>query len=451
MPAHLTLDRVLLEKYACIGPCQAPYFPLTLLREDFSARDYRLAAQASNEDPIPSPLSISLHLPACNELDGPDACHAANAVQHTTRINEYLGYLEREIALQAALFDKDRQIEHVHVSGDLSTCIKYLQWKRLFDVLGHHFCLFQDDQPSSTIEVDSSNATHGYIAMLGELGFTHLNLTLRPQTSFSGQEDDAWFSEEALAPLVDAARQAQLHEVGMTLACGHPRQALANFEAGLSRLIALRPDRLSLCCDHSFETADDAATHPMEHLQQAILHLSAADYTHLGLGHFALPEGDLALAWHQGTLHYDVQGYLPHDNRDLIGLGVGAFSQVDDSYSQNVLGLSRYTKHLDQNRLPVWRGHALNFDDLMRREIIHRLLCRRWLDITTLEERYQIVFRHYFAPELTALASFVEDGLVMIKPNEIRLTPLGYLLLGQVAALFAPSRRKARHRLLRIV
>nr|WP_298411317.1 hypothetical protein [uncultured Halomonas sp.] len=450
MVAHLALDRALLEKYACTESCQTPYSPLTHLREDFSEKAYRQAAQASNEDPIPRPLSVSLHLPACHELDALNACSGANAARHTARINEYLGYLEHEIALQATLFDKDRQIEHVHVNGDLSTCMKHTQWERVFDRLTHHFSLAQSDQPTSTIDVRSDSASSGYIALLGELGFTHLNLIAQSPTSSSGQ-DSGGFSVESLAPLIDAARQAQLHKVGITLAYGHPQQMPARFESDLAKLAALRPDRLSLCYQRFLDAENGTATLPLERLQQAILHFKKAGYLHLGLGHFVLAEDDLAVNWHKNTLRYDLHGYSSHGVCDLIGLGAGAFSRLDDSYSQNALGLSHYFRHLDQGQLPVWRGYQLNFDDLLRRDIVHQLLCRQEIDATAIEERYHIVFRNYFASELVALASFVEDGLVTLTTNAIKLLPPGQVLLEPVAALFAPFRNKTRQRLFRIV
>ncbi|MGC3872272.1 hypothetical protein ACPF7Z_03245 [Halomonas sp. GXIMD04776] len=437
MVAHSTLDRVLLKKYASIAPCHAPYFPLTLLREGFSPRDHRLAAQASNEDPIPKPLSVSLYLSDCHELDGPDACHKTS-VHHKARIHEYLGYLEREIGLQAALFDSDRLVEHIHVSGGLSTCMKYAQWERLFGVLAQRFRLAQDDQPTCTIDVDANDTSEGHIALLGELGFTHLNLKVQP-------------SEEALALLVDAARDAYFHAISMTMILAPPGQTLAGFDANLATLIALRPDQLNLCHPRPAGTRTNAAALTPARLQHAILSLAAAGYVHLGLGHFALTDDALAQAWRQGTLSYNLHGYSSHAACDLIGLGPGALSHINDSYSQNAQQIPRYYRHLDQRQPPIWRGHDLRFDDLLRLDIIHCLLCWQWLDVTAIEERYRIVFRNYFAPELTALAPFVEDGLVTIQPDALRLLPPGHLLLGRVAGLFDPPRGTSRRRLSRIV
>ncbi|WP_227369391.1 hypothetical protein [Halomonas sp. M20] len=450
MVAHVVLDRALLEKYACTESCQGPYSPLMHLRKDFSEKAYRQAAQASNEDPIPRPLSVSLCLPASHDLDELNTCPGVDTARHTACINEYIGHFEREIALQAALFDKDRQIEHVHVNGDLSACMKYTQWERLFGVLTHHFSLAQGDQPTSTIDIRPDSASSGYIALLGELGFTHLNLIARTQTSFPGQGSGR-FCVESLVPLIDAARQAQLQGVGITLTYGYPQQTLASFESDLAKLVALRPDQVSLYYHRFFDAENATTTLPLAHLQQAILHFKEAGYQHLGLGHFALAEDDLTVNWHRHTLRYDLGGYSPRRSCDLIGLGAGAFSRLDDSYSQNTLGLSHYFNHLDQGRLPVWRGYKLNFDDLLRREIVHQLLDRHRVEVKAIEERYHIVFRKYFASELVALTPFVEDGLVTLTTNAITLQPAGQVLLEPVSALFAPFRNKARQRLFRIV
>lgn len=77
---------------------------------------------------------------------------------------------------------------------------------------------------------------------------------------------------------------------------------------------------------------------------------------------------------------------------DLIGLGVSAIGAVGDSYSQNRKDLSSYYAALDQGRLPVDRGIALSVDDVLRREVIQRLMCKGTLSMREIERRYALDF-----------------------------------------------------------
>ena len=111
-----TFDRALLEKYDQPGPRYASYPTAPHFHEGFSANEYRQAAQASNEDPIPKALSVYVHVPFCERLCYYCACHKI-VTHRRERAAEYLALLKREIALQAALFDGERSLTQLHLGG----------------------------------------------------------------------------------------------------------------------------------------------------------------------------------------------------------------------------------------------------------------------------------------------------------------------------------------------
>jgi oxygen-independent coproporphyrinogen III oxidase len=154
------------------------------------------------------------------------------------------------------------------------------------------------------------------------------------------------------------------------------------------------------------------------------------------MDHFALPEDDLARALRDGSLHRNFQGYSTHGDCDLIGLGVSSISAVGDCYSQNRKQLSGYYQALDEGRLPVERGIALSMDDIVRRDVIQRLMCKGELAIGDIEARYALDFETYFANELTALHPLTADGLVTRHDAGITVTERGRALLRNVAMVF---------------
>lgn len=90
------------------------------------------------------------------------------------------------------------------------------------------------------------------------------------------------------------------------------------------------------------------------------------------------------------------------------------------------------------------RGVTLDADDLLRRDVIQKLMCNFDLDFGEVERAHGIRFAETFAPELAALAPLAADGLVEIDANAIRVTARGRLLVRTVAMTFDRYLRERR-------
>ena len=95
---------------------------------------------------------------------------------------------------------------------------------------------------------------------------------------------------------------------------------------------------------------------------------------------------------------------------------------------------------------PGPRGVELNDDDLIRRDVIQKLMCNFELDFATLGAQYSIPFAEYFAPDLAPLAPFATDGLVMLTECDLKLTLRGRLLVRTVAMHFDRCLREAQQK-----
>ena len=111
-------------------------------------------------------------------------------------------------------------------------------------------------------------------------------------------------------------------------------------------------------------------------LALAVEKLSAAGYRYIGMDHFALPDDDLARAQEAGSLQRNFMGYTTHADCDLVGFGMSAISHIGDSFSQNARDLPGWQRAIDCEHLPVWRGRHLDFDDVLRGEVIQQLMCQ---------------------------------------------------------------------------
>lgn len=446
MDQTLRFDRALIEKYDRPGPRYTSYPTAPQFHEGFGALEYAEAARSSNEDPVPKPLSVYVHIPFCRSLCYYCACNKI-VTQRTEKAGHYLGYLQREIGLQAALFDNDRQLTQLHLGGGTPTYFTDEQLAVLMRELQQNFPLDQTDGREFSLEVDPRTASSERIQALAELGFNRLSFGVQDFNPAVQAAVNRIQSVEQTEELIVAARRAGFRSVSVDLIYGLPKQTVASFDATLAKVIAMRPDRIAtynyahlpqLFRAQRLIRPEDMPPpeRKLELLELTIDRLTAAGYVYIGMDHFALPEDELTLAQRNGTLQRNFQGYSTHAECDLIGLGITAIGNVGGSYSQNVRELFQYYAKLDANEIPVFRGYTLSTDDQLRRQVISSLMCHGRISFKEIESDYPISFSNYFAPELAALQSFAADGLVRLDRNAIEVLPVGRLLLRNIAMVF---------------
>ena len=100
-------SKELINKYGLAGPRYTSYPTALQFHEGFDAEAYKRFVQNSNDDLIPRPLSIHVHLPFCRELCYYCACNK-KVTRNEQRAATYLEYLDKEIELQGKLFDAYR-------------------------------------------------------------------------------------------------------------------------------------------------------------------------------------------------------------------------------------------------------------------------------------------------------------------------------------------------------
>lgn len=451
MNTDLVFDAALIRKYDKAGPRYTSYPTAVQFHTGFDAVAYQQLAQDSNA--TAKPLSLYIHIPFCDTVCFYCACNKiiTKNRRHTT---PYLEHLYQEIALQGALFDKDRPVTQLHWGGGTPTFISSTEMRELMRITGEHFQLLKDDSGEYSIEVDPRETDAHTIALLRELGFNRLSLGVQDFDPAVQKAVNRLQSRQITAATISAARQEGFKSISVDLIYGLPLQTTASFSQTVAQIIAESPDRLSVFnyahLPQLFKTQRqidaDALPSPaikLEILKNTIEQLSAAGYIYIGMDHFAKPGDELAVAQQQGTLYRNFQGYSTHANCDLIGLGATSIGMVGDSYSQNLKSLEDYYACLDKRQLPVFRGVQLDADDRLRRTVITDLICHFRLEFAAIERQHPINFLEYFAPELAELADLQADGLLVISAVGIEVLPPGRLLIRNICMSFDRYLQKA--------
>jgi oxygen-independent coproporphyrinogen-3 oxidase len=446
MNTRLDFDLDLLRRYDRPGPRYTSYPSAPQFSTRFTDADFRRQVARSNQEPIPRDLSLYVHVPFCFSPCFYCGCNRI-ITRDVSRGAPYAERLVREAEMVAPLFDRDRDVVQLHFGGGTPNFLNAPALGGLVDSLGRFFHFSNARTRDFSIELDPRSVRDGDIAAYAAMGFN--------RASFGVQDFDRAVQlainreqtiEETLRA-IDACRTSGFRSVNVDLIYGLPRQTLAGFLHTLNTIVMARPDRVAVYgyahMPRTFKAQrqiDESelpdAAERLALLQLAIERLNAAGYSYIGLDHFALPGDDLSVALAAGSLQRNFMGYTTHAESDLIGLGASSISHIGDSYSQNYRDLPPWESAVDQGRLPIARGLALDDDDVMRAQVIQQLMCRGVIDRAQIETRFAIDFDLYFAESLARLLPLAADGLVTFDGSRIVATSRGRLMLRIIAMCF---------------
>jgi oxygen-independent coproporphyrinogen-3 oxidase len=408
MDIATTFPTELISKYGFAGPRYTSYPTALQFHEGFDAEAYRRHVQSSNDDLIPRPLSLYVHLPFCKQLCYYCACNK-KVTQSKHRADTYLQHLEQEIRMQGELFDGDRQVIQLHFGGGTPTYHDDAQLEAIMRQLSAAFPLSQAESREFSIEIDPRTVNTDRIAFLADIGFNRVSMGVQDfdpavQKAVNREQD----KDDTLA-LVGAARGAGFNSVSIDLIYGLPLQTPDSFEGTIDTILSVRPDRLSVynyahlpelfSAQRMIKT--ETVPPPEVRLQlmgSTVRKLTEAGYVYIGMDHFALPDDELSLALKNGTLQRNFQGYSTCRVTDLVGIGVSSISKVGNSFAQNHKDIRDWQATLESGKLPIWRGLSLNAEDRIRRAVIAAIMCQGRVRFEEIEEQYRIDFSDHFAP-----------------------------------------------------
>jgi len=446
MDNKIVFNKDLIRRYDTFGPRYTSYPTAVQFTTDYDDEDYRRWVKYSNENPIPSPLSLYLHIPFCDTICYYCGCSKV-ITKDKTKAAPYIKLLKQEIKLQGALFAKDRKVTQIHWGGGTPTFLSDEEIKEIIDCIRENFNVVDDSEVEFGIEVDPRTVDQQRLKSLSEMGFNRISFGVQDFDPAVQEAVNRVQSTDEIKQHIDDARNFGFKSINIDLMYGLPKQTVASFTETLDTTIKLNPDRLAVYnyahLPEMFkpqrrinEDELPSAEEKLNILQLCIDKLQDAGYVYIGMDHFAKKTDDLVTAQREGSLQRNFQGYSTHADCDMIAMGITAISQVGDNYGQNVRTIEEYESYLKQNRIPVFRGIELEADDVLRREVINQLMCNNSLDIEQLERRWRIDFKSYFKSSLEGLQQMADDGLLKISNTKLTITATGRLLARSICMQF---------------
>ena len=439
-----SIDLDLIKKYDKPGPRYTSYPTAPHFSEAFSHKDFLNEIVRTNRESVLPDLSLYFHLPFCDTLCYFCGCNMI-VTHDRDRIRRYLNYLKKEIDQISSLISSERKAVQLHWGGGTPTHLNPEEIADLIAYIHQRFELKPDAEISC--EIDPRELTRNHLIALKTGGFNRISMGVQDFDEKVQKAVNRIQPEEVTRRVVAWSHELEFESLNIDLIYGLPFQTANDFEKTVDTIIDIAPDRIALfnfahvpwMKKHMKLIRPEDLPTPEEKLyilKMSIEKLTAAGYVFIGMDHFAKPKDELATALKEKKLYRNFQGYSTHSDSDMYAMGITSISQFGRIYAQNAKNEKDYFKALDNGLLPTIKGCALDADDLLRREVITRLMCDFELNFNDIEKEFNIDFESYFKWGLGNLKEMIEDQLIWIEDGILRVTEMGRMLIRNIAINF---------------
>ncbi|RAJ16405.1 oxygen-independent coproporphyrinogen III oxidase [Olleya aquimaris] len=432
----------LVNKYNVAGPRYTSYPTVPYWNEAlFSIKQWKQTLiQAFNESNTSEGISLYIHLPFCESLCTFCGCNKRITKRHEVE-TPYIKAVLKEWSLYCKLFDQKPMIKELHLGGGTPTFFSPENLTLLIHGIKQKATLADDYEFS--FEGHPNNTTKTHLQTLFDLGFKRVSFGVQDYNPIVQKAIHRLQPFENVKRVTEQARSIGYTSIGHDIIFGLPFQTEAHVEETIKKTKQLLPDRIAFYSyahvpwikgngQRGFKDSDlPAPSIKQNQYQLGKTLLAEAGYHDIGMDHFALKTDALYTASKSETMHRNFMGYTASKTKAMIGLGVSSISDSWYAFAQNVKTLEDYYQLLDNNTIPVFRGHILSKEDLIIRQHILNLMCHfktSWMaNGLYFEDVPEVILK---------LQEMQNDGLLKIELNQIFITEKGKPFVRNICMAF---------------
>jgi oxygen-independent coproporphyrinogen-3 oxidase len=417
------------------------YPPFSQWKKDLVCR----VEEAMNRPPADVPLGLYLHIPFCRKRC--KFCYFKVFTDNkASDIEQYVQALSKEIELVSKLdVMGQRPFRFVYFGGGTPSFLSPRQLNALVDRLRAN--INWDLAEEVTFECEPGTLREAKLQTLKDMGVTRLSLGVENFTDSILEAN----GRAHLAPEVFRAwewiQKIGFPNVNIDLIAGMVGETWDNWRDNIRQALALSPDSVTIYqMELPFNTvySQDILGNKIETpVADWPLKRAWVDYAF---------DEFLAAGYHVSSAYTVVKdpekvNFSYRDNlwqgSDLLATGIASFGHVSGVHYQNKAEWAQYINDLTTEvRLPI--GRAMVPTDLQRliREMILQLK-KGYLDLGYFERKFGENVREKWSEQW---AKHVDDGMVILDTNEIRLTRKGLLQVDSLLpAFFEPEFQGVRY------
>lgn len=472
----------LIDKYNIPGPRYTSYPTVPFWDEaGFTPEKWENSVIKSfNESNEAEGISIYIHLPFCESLCTFCACHKRITKQHSVEVpylesvlkewNLYINLFKvqspkfkfgndepttgsqvfdsaqtdmldsKDVTLSGVEAFRKPKIKELHLGGGTPTFFSPENLKTLLEGIFAKAEIAEN--PEFSFEGHPNNTTREHLQVLYDLGFRRCSFGVQDYDEKVQKAINRVQPFENVANVTRWAREIGYTSISHDLVFGLPHQTWEKMEHTIRKTLELKPDRLAFYSyahvpwikgvgQRGFDENDLPSGEEKRKLyENGKQLLEELGYREVGMDHFALEHDDLYQSMLNGKIHRNFMGYSSSKTQLMVGLGMSAISDSWYAFAQNEKSVEDYQKRVDEGKIPVFRGHILDEEDLKIRRHILNLMCQ-------LETSWDLQTSF---PELEnsieKLKEMEADGLVEISDTSIKITEKGRAFTRNVAMTF---------------
>lgn len=421
------MNTQLIRKYNIPGPRYTSYPTVPFWdQEGISIEDWqRTFKQSFDESNSSEGISLYIHLPFCESLCTFCGCHKRITKQHSVE-SPYIEMVLKEWDLYSEAFGERPIIKEIHLGGGTPTFFSPANLNLLIN--GIFDKADKAEEYEFSFEGHPNNTTREHLQSLYDLGFRRCSFGVQDYDPVVQKAINRIQSYESVQKVTDIAREIGYTSISHDLVFGLPKQTMEGVVDMINKTKSLKPDRLAY---YSYahvpwikgvgQRGYDENDLPKDEEKRALYEAGKKlflemGYEEIGMDHFALKTDSMAISMDKKELHRNFMGYTASKTQLMVGLGMSSISDSWYSFAQNVKTVEEYQKIVEEGRIPIFRGHLLNEEDLVVRRHILNIMCH--FETSWADEKMRFDGLDGAIEQLREMES---DGLVQINENGLRV------------------------------
>jgi oxygen-independent coproporphyrinogen-3 oxidase len=432
----------LIQKYNVPGPRYTSYPTVPYWDIDsFSGKKWEASVQQSfSESNSTEGISLYIHLPYCERLCTFCGCHKRITKRHEVE-EPYIATVLKEWSLYVALFSEQPVIKELHLGGGTPTFFSPENLKNL--IYGIFEKATKAENHEFSFEGHPNNTTKEHLQVLYDVGFRRVSYGVQDYNEKVQKAIHRIQPFENVKKVTEWAREIGYTSIGHDIIFGLPHQTMVHVIETINKTKTLLPDRLAFYSyahvpwmkgngQRGYKDSDlPSADLKRKQYETGKALLGQLGYEEIGMDHFALKTDELFISTQEGRLHRNFMGYTASKTQLMIGLGASSISDSWYGFTQNVKDLEEYRQLVENNVIPVVKGHILSSEDEVIRKHILNLMCS--LDTSWFNE--QMIFSD-LPIVLKRLDNMRQDGLIEINTHQLKVTQKGRPYVRNVCMAF---------------
>ena len=385
-------------------------------------------------------ISLYIHLPFCENMCTFCGCHKRITKRHDVEL-PYIKSILKEWSLYRAMFDEKPVIKELHLGGGTPTFFSPEHLVFLIEGILRH----ADKAPDAefSFEGHPNNTTKEHLQALYDLGFRRVSFGVQDYNETVQKAIHRIQPFDNVKNVTDWASEIGYTSISHDIIFGLPHQKLEHVINTIEKTKELKPDRIAFYSyahvpwlagngqrgyNEEDLPAGDEKRKQYELGKELLLKFG---YHEIGMDHFALETDSLYQAMEKGSLHRNFMGYTSFNTHLMVGLGASSISDSWFGFAQNVKNVEEYQNLVENDIIPLYRGHILTDEDQIIRRHILNLMCQFKTTWTAFK-----LYLPQMDDILGRLKELEEDGIVTVKENSLTITEKGRPFVRNVCMAF---------------